>query len=210
MAKKAFVYDGTNWIDIAQSTADLSAYQTSNRTGLQLIVPTSVTGGTLSANGQITFTGTSSVAVDGCFTSAYNHYKVVFFVDTKATTAALALQVRTSGSTIGGVTYRQQSQRSYGSAIDAIPNSSGTSAFTSPAAIGNGQSAMWSMEFLNPANSSVSTFWNGQWFAYDGGNFVGNSSQGAEFTSANRDGFIISGSGTMTGTIRIYGYNNGL
>ena len=26
MAKKAFVYDGTNWIDIAQSTADLSNY----------------------------------------------------------------------------------------------------------------------------------------------------------------------------------------
>jgi hypothetical protein len=26
MAKKAFVYDGTNWIDIAQSTADLSGY----------------------------------------------------------------------------------------------------------------------------------------------------------------------------------------
>jgi hypothetical protein len=26
LAKKAFVYDGTNWIDIAQSTADLSGY----------------------------------------------------------------------------------------------------------------------------------------------------------------------------------------
>ena len=26
MAKKAFVYDGTNWVDIAQSTADLSNY----------------------------------------------------------------------------------------------------------------------------------------------------------------------------------------
>ena len=26
MAKKAFVYDGTNWVDIAQSTADLSGY----------------------------------------------------------------------------------------------------------------------------------------------------------------------------------------
>jgi hypothetical protein len=28
LAKKAFVYDGTNWIDIAQSTADLSNYAT--------------------------------------------------------------------------------------------------------------------------------------------------------------------------------------
>jgi len=26
MAKKAFVYDGTNWVDIAQSTTDLSNY----------------------------------------------------------------------------------------------------------------------------------------------------------------------------------------
>lgn len=195
--------------DVYTQTQSDARFVNRNVGGLTQIIPTSVTGGTIGANGAVTFTGTGSIAVDGCFTSTYNHYKVIFFVDTKATSAALALQVRTSGGTIGGVTYRQQSQRSYGSVIDAIPNSSGTNAFTSPAAIGNGQSAMWSMEFLNPANPSVSTFWNGQWFAYDGGNFVGNSSQGAEFTSANRDGFIISGSGTMTGTIRIYGYNNG-
>ena len=32
MAKKAFVYDGTNWIDIAQSTTDLSVYSTTAQT----------------------------------------------------------------------------------------------------------------------------------------------------------------------------------
>ena len=189
------------------------ARDVSSRGGLTQVIPTSVAvgsgSGSVGANGTVTFTGASSIAVDGCFTSTYSHYKVIFFISEKSTSAQAILKLRTAGSTIGGVSYRQQSQRSYGTNIDSYPYSSGTSEFVAPGGTGNGQSAMWSMEFINPANASVSTFWNGQWFAYDGGNFVGNSSQGAEYTSASRDGFVVSLTGTMGGNVRIYGYNNG-
>lgn len=190
------------------------ARDVSSRGGLTQVIPTSVAVGsgsaTVGANGAVTFSGASSIAVDGCFTSTYNHYKVIFFISGKSTSAQAILKLRTAGSTIGGVTYRQQSQRSYGTTIDSYPYNSGTSEFLAPAGTGNGQQAMWSMEFINPANASAATFWNGQWFAYDSANFVGNSSQGAEYTSASRDGFIVTmGAGTMDGTIRIYGYNNG-
>lgn len=185
------------------------------RTASNLVIPTSITKGasgtaTVSANGKVTFSGTESIALDGCFTSAYDNYKVLFFVDSKSTAGQPAIQVRTAGSSIGGVTYRQQSQRSYNTTVDSYPYSAGMQWFLGPSSIGNGQSAIWSMEFINPANSAVSTFWNGQWFTYDGANFVGNSSQGAEYTSASRDGFVVSaGTGTFTGTVRVYGYNNG-
>jgi hypothetical protein len=152
-----------------------------------------------------TFSSTAQLIVDNCFSAAYDNYEIIFFVTSKGTTGQLSLQLRSGGSTIGGVAYRQQSQRSYGTTIDSYPYSSGTSLFLTPAAVGNGQPAYWSMNFYNPFVATT-TFWDGKWFAYDGVNFVGNVSEGAEYTSAARDGFTIYGTGTISGYVAIYGY----
>ena len=48
--------------------------------GLKLIVPSSVTGSgvSVSASGKVTFTAATSISVNGCFSSTYDNYLVVF------------------------------------------------------------------------------------------------------------------------------------
>jgi hypothetical protein len=45
--------------------------------GLRLITPTSVTGGTIGTTGAVTFSGASSVSLNGVFSSAYDNYRIV-------------------------------------------------------------------------------------------------------------------------------------
>jgi hypothetical protein len=164
-------------------------------------------GATLVAN--VNFSSAASIAVDNVFDSKFDHYRVIIFITTKNTTQQGNMQLRAAGSTIGGVAYRYQSQRSYGGTIDAAPNSAGTSNFPMPSAIGNGQPAIWIMDFYNPAVAATSTFWTSTFFCYDGGTFLGCNQQGAEYTSAVRDGFIMNSVvGSATGTIKVYGYRN--
>jgi hypothetical protein len=78
MAKKAKVYTGTEWVDLASATADLSGLQTKAATGLNLVIPTSATNGTIAANGQVTIgSAVSSVTVNGAFSSTYDNYRII-------------------------------------------------------------------------------------------------------------------------------------
>ena len=202
MAKKAFVYDGTNWIDIAQSTADLSTYQKSNRTGLQLIVPTSVTGGTLGANGQISFSGSSSVTIDNAFTSAYDNYKIVGSFLT-STAAYINLRVRSGGTT------RVSGYRGAEGAGGAAFNSNEIRFGYSYANAGN--FSPFEQHIANPAIAGRKT----QMYGWQNG--IGDSSMFLQFftafynTAETNEGLVLfPGAGTMTGEVRIYGYNNGV
>lgn len=200
--------------DVYTQTQSDARFVNRNVGGLNLAIPSSVVVGsgssTLSTNGQVTFTGASSVSLNGCFNSTYANYKVILNITGKATGAQLTIRPRANGVDLssGSVALRQQSVRTYGTTIDTSYSSSGTSSWVSPGSVGSGQSGMWSMEFMNPF-TTANTYWNGQWFAYDGFNFVGGSSQGALYDNNLYDGFTLSASGTVDGTIRIYGYNNG-
>ncbi len=82
-------YDGTSWINLPLA-------------GLVPIVPTSVTVGggtaTVGANGQVTFTSaTTSLSLNGVFSSAYNNYRIVYR-STYATDGALQARLRISGT----------------------------------------------------------------------------------------------------------------
>ena len=182
--------------------------------GLHMITPTSVVvgsgTGSVSGQGGVTFSGASSVSLNGCFNANYSNYKVILNLTGKATAAQPAVTVRANGTDLssGSVALRQQSVRSYSTTIDSTAYSTGTYRWAAPSQMAAGQSAMWSMEFMGPF-STLNTYWNGQWFAFDGTSFVGGSSQGALYDNALYDGITVSATGTFDGTIRVYGYNNG-
>ena len=203
MAKKAFVYDGTNWIDIAQSTADLSTYQKSNRTGLQLVVPTSVTGGTVSANGAVTVgNAVSSVTVNGVFSSAYDNYRIVIGGVDATSRVNFRLQL--------GSTTNEHYGSIYFDSYDAA--SVGTERWVNAANMiigiaGTGDDTSSSCDIYSPnlvkrttLSGTYNTFYFSGW--YGGG--VNTTTQYTSFT------ILVGGGATLTGgTIRVYGYNNG-
>jgi hypothetical protein len=78
--------------------------------GLKLIVPTSVAGSgvSVSASGKVTFTATTTVNVNGCFTSTYDNYLVVMRGSTDAG-RTMRMRLRASGTDATGTNYTIQS-----------------------------------------------------------------------------------------------------
>jgi hypothetical protein len=88
MAKQAYVYSGTDWVPLASEVTNLSGYYTKGEidildapTGLKMVVPTSVAVGSGSASvntaGAVTFSGVSSLTLNGVFTTTYDNYKIL-------------------------------------------------------------------------------------------------------------------------------------
>jgi hypothetical protein len=175
-------YDGSSWATVGPS-AD---------SGLTLI-----TTGTMSA--------AASVTVDGCFTSTYDEYLLVFDA-TGSTSSILTLGMRNAGSTITAANYQRfrmgfnnngatdnsaagsATSWLFGFAVNAIP-----SVFTfniyDPVASREGNHHVTGTS-INEANNGVGVYTSGLRYS----------------TAQAMDGFIITVSaGTMTGTVRVYG-----
>jgi hypothetical protein len=203
MAKKAFVYDGTNWIDIAQSTADLSTYQKSNRTGLQLVVPTSATNGTVSANGAVTIgSAVSSVTVNGAFSATYDAYKIIITGVSSSSADYITLKL---GNIATGY-YQTRIAFTYaGVADNGFDNNTVRWTVCARGDATNGISG--SFDLLNPFLTKYKFLHGGVAVPTAAGTINGV----LQSTTSVTDFTIAPPSGTITGgTIRIYGYNNGL
>ena len=93
MAKKAFVYDGTQWVDIAQSTADLSNYANMITTPISGFRNAIINGGF-----DIWQRGTATVSANG----SYPADRWLLQVDGSGATRAVGQQTFTPGNAIAG------------------------------------------------------------------------------------------------------------
>jgi hypothetical protein len=198
-----------------QATSD-AKYATNARTGMSLVVPTSVSVGSgsfaLSSNGQLTFTGASSVSLNGCFTSAYDNYKITF--DTTAsvgTDSALSLRYRSSGSDISTSTYVNQRIVGFSTTIITSANVTGTDRH--PLSFVHSTRAdlyYAAIELKNPFLARKKLFRAEIHVPDSNPTYYIESHAGWNTTSTSCDGFSIFTAGTsISGTIRVYGYNNG-
>lgn len=214
MAKKAFVYDGSQWVDIAQSTADLSTYQKSNRTGLNVVVPTSVTvgsgSGSVGANGVVTFTSASSVSINGCFTSTYSNYRVIAQVTGASTSTVTFFRFIENGSVYSGSGYI------YAKTVSSVnfgPSRAGSGSGTyleGPVPYAGYTLAQSSIDITNPQLSGYTFGTMLDMNSRPSTDFIESRHGGFHTTTTTQyDGLHYNANGnTFTGTIRIYGYNN--
>lgn len=196
-----------------QATSD-AKYSTLARTGQFLVVPTSVSVGSgsfaLSSNGQVTFTGASSVAVDGCFTSAYQNY-VLFFNSLHSTTlGAYSFRYRAAGVDFSTANYFQGGTLVYynNATVNSYRSNAGTSLDFGGGSPTYDDSQM-RMEIISPMLAQR-TRHNMQGIIVDATSIGAITASGTINSLAAYDGFkVTSSAGTMSGTIRVYGYNNG-
>jgi hypothetical protein len=205
LAKKAFVYDGTNWIDIAQSTIDLSTYQKSNRTGLQIVVPTGATNGTVSANGAVTIgSAVANVTVSGAFNTTYENYLVL--ISGGATSASNTFLQMQLGSAITGY-YEVRPRWSIAGAASVFTSNNASVFYTG---MGTPNGLKMSTTLMSPFIAKNTTHESGMVnfttsnidFSYG---YLNDTNSYTSFSITPTSGGTITG-----GTIRIYGYNNGL
>jgi hypothetical protein len=182
-----------------------------NAQGTTGIVPTSVAGSGVSvgSNGVVTFTAATAVSVNGCFTSSYDRYQIVFDFTTSGA-AALNVTLRASGT---------DSSTGYDSQRSTAVNATAAAAQSLSAAnwIGSGAigitGARHSGDILiyNPALAVATTALIRNSIIPNPMTTASGLYSGAlgHQTASAYDGFTFTpGTGNITGTIRVYGLNN--
>lgn len=180
-------YDGTRW-----------RYTTP---GEVPVIATSVVNGTLSAAGSITFTAVTSLNVNGCFTSEFGNYLIVYDIRSKSTGADVTFRLRVGGVDDSSANYSYVRGFDSGTARTVVSAATATSSLCD---IGGAASltAPWIVADPVVAVPTKSTM------------VATGTSTSAQISlfhnvSSAFDGFTLTmPSGTMTGLIRIYGYNN--
>jgi hypothetical protein len=193
--------------DVYTQTQSDARFVNKNVGGLNLVVPTSVTGGTLNANGAITVgSAVTSVVVNGAFSAAYDNYEIIWSGGVMASSSGDSqITFRLDGSSTG---YSSILRYSNGSTMSVASQSNATQWNW----IGGGSTGSGLMQiklyapFLAVHTRMDSNGYN-SWNNVNLGN-----SNGVHTVASSYTGFtvLVSGTGSMTGgTIRIYGYNNG-
>ena len=187
-------YDGAAWQSVGVTP------------GLVLVTSTSTanTGGTVTTSGgRVTVAGSSSVSLNGVFTSTYHNYLIL--IDTLETAAgpnSISLRLRAAGSDTSSSTYYA------GTIYGTYLGTSGGSSAYNPASsfpVMSGSTAkkqMSKIEVFSPQAATITTFHSLQ-VAYDAQLNYGGYQDGA----TQYDGFtIFMTTSNFSGNITVYAY----
>jgi hypothetical protein len=175
--------------------------------GLRMVVPTSVAvgsgSGSVDAIGNVTFSGASSISLNGCFTSTYDNYHISLKL-TPSTAITATIRFRTNGTDNSSSTYKYIVKNfSSAGADETYISRTGTSSELNRDT-GTTQIS-WEGILRNPM-LAIQTHLN----------LTGTGSVGNYFLNATSfdntttfDGFsLIASTGNITGSIRVYGYKD--
>ena len=199
MGKKARVWDGTAWQELASAQTDLTAYSTTAQ------MNTAITAGVglVPILTQTIGSAVSSVVVNNAFSATYDAYKITISGGSGTTEEALRMQLGASATGyyagIGTVNY------SGATTSNASDNNT-----TQWSRVGRFTANLINMniDVLNPFLSKP-TLYFGQYTAPNTGAGSGFASGFHNVSTSYTDFTLTPASGTLTGgTIRVYGYKN--
>ena len=178
-----------------------SAWTTVGLSGLVPVAPTSIanSGGSASTSGYTTtFTGVSSISLNGVFSADYDNYRIMVR-HTGSTSYGFRIRLRASGTDASGNDYRNQQIYTSGSATVLGAYNASTQGEIGP---GGTNAVLLGADIQDP-NRSAQT------------GVVGQSARDGDFSnfgivhtlSSAYDGFtLFPSTGTLTGVVSVYGY----
>ena len=171
--------------------------------GMDLITPTSVAGtGVTVSGGAVSFSASTSLSVNGCFTSTYQNYFILMNFVAAAATPSVSWRYRAAGTDYSGATYSNQSGVDNGSVTQGARTQTQTSN-----AMGDINTVRTHavIHVFGPQDATQTTLNIRRGY----GDILQLTYYNLETTSTSYDGFsIIMSSSNFTGTLRIYGYRN--
>lgn len=202
-----YIYDSsiTAWRNVNTDTG----IGTLNAMGLKNVVPTSVSVGSgsasVNANGTVTFTGASSISLNGVFTSTYTNYKMVITSSASAHNINAFLRMRNAGTDTSGSIYYFGGVGGYTSGTVTGWSGTGTNVIQwGNTAIEN---TTGTIDIFRPKLTERTGF-NFQSFGYTS-SYLSIQGAGMLYDTVSYDGATLYlSSGNFTGTITIYGYSN--
>lgn len=152
-----------------------------------------------------TFSGASSVSIDGCFSALYKQYMVVRNFAGSTDDIALGVRLRVAAADASGTDYRRQYISAAGT---TIAGSRSTGATSWDYGMGSMQAAAFGFTMLrisNPFDAVRTTAWNDITYAASGNICIERRIMEHDLATSY-DGFsILPVSGTITGSITVYG-----
>jgi hypothetical protein len=176
-----------------------------NRVGLWKVIPTSVAGtGVSLSSGQVIFTGSTAISINGCFTSDFRRYRVEMnFTNTVGQVLYWRLRAAGTDSTTNNYGYIT-AYRSYAAAAQG--NFNGNALSTSVVGYGTANNIGHVSFDIDAPQLAERTTLTGHCGWQDAAAWVG--SQHSLQTAYDGMTFFIASGGTTTGTINIYGYRS--
>ena len=189
-----YVASGTTWYSVAPP---------STLPGLAIVTPTSIanSGGSSSASGgAVTFTGVTSISLNGVFTSTFDNYLIVSSL-VASTDTGTTLRMRASGTDNSANSYTRQRLTASSTTVAA---STILDTNWYPGGVDTSRSAV-SFQVFSPQLAQNTTFLGGTQYGTQG--LLVNS--GLHAVASAFDGMTMAvQAGNMTGVIRCYGYRN--
>jgi hypothetical protein len=176
---------------------------------LSLITPTSIaaTGGsaTISTTGAVSFTSASAISLNDVFSATYLNYKILITY-TSAPGVATRLRWRVAGSDNSGTDYNYTVFRSnmFDGTTSSWTQTADGNTFHNIGETSSGEASASNIDVFQPFATAKTTYVQS---SVRLGSFYG----GAGYFNATTSftGFsIVPSSGTMTGTLSVYGYRN--
>lgn len=198
----------TNELKICDGSSWISMLDTDVVPAFSLMNPSSVAGtGVTNTSGNVGFSASSTVSVNGVFSSSFDCYWILGSFDASVADANLTLRLRVSGTDNSGTSYSYQSI--YGNSTTIGGSRSTTTSFYTGNVTSSGPSNV-RITLLRPALAQhtgiivegMQPYLGNAWSYYTMGNH--------QVTTAY-DGFtFLPSSGTLTGNLRVYGMRNSI
>ena len=202
--------------DIANVLSSSTNIALDSELGLSLITPTSITAtggsGSISTGGGVSFASASAISLNGCFSATYDNYKIVLSLSAMSAQTRVQARLRASGTDASGTDYH-----TYGIGIDNSMTTKTTNLNSTTSwgfAEGNATDGNLVISSIDLANPFLAAKTKGI------EQYAGITSSGSAYAlsmncqlfhnlATSCDGLtIFPASGTITGSIRVYGYRN--
>lgn len=171
--------------------------------GLKLIVPSSVAGSgvSVSASGKVTFTAATDISVNGCFTSSYDNYIIVYHPKGSSSTTT-RIRMRASGSDATANNYVRQNLTASSTSVTAVRQ---TGQDGLPIAGTHSEWNGYHVYLYGPYLAQPTAIRNVGVSASSGATIV--EEAGTHSLSTSYDGFTfyVSGGPTLEGSLCVYG-----
>ena len=200
-------YQSLRFVYVSSATSWYSVLPPSTAPGLAIVSPTSITnsGGSASASGgAVTFTGVSSVSLNGVFTSTYDNYRIMIYM-AGSTTQVVQSRLRAAGTDASAANYTFQEMKFEGATVSGARATSQT--FAQLGYAGTAEPNVFAVDVYRPALAAVTGLRSTGIYGYLGATIWDYAASHSLATSY--DGIsIIPNTGNSTGVIRVYGYRN--
>ena len=182
--------------------------------GLRLVVPTSVAvgsgSGSANANGYVTFSGASSVSVNGVFTSTYDNYRVLITISSFSNDTDFWVKLRASGTDSStNYNWANNMKDTSNADVSAVGTAGTNGIFLSRSDAGTSNAYAFEFTLSGVFAATPTTFIGNTVGRSSAGVLQGGTIAGNHTTSTSYDGLtILTSAGTVTGNISVYGYKD--